>query len=542
MKQFLLPCILLIALSCQSEVQRRLDCAESLLQQQPDSALYILQSIENSQLQTTRKEARYALLMSAALDKNYIDVSSDSLIHKAVEYYSRHGDTRHKMLAYYYHGRVLYNGKQHPSAIIALEKAEKEAKAINDAYQLGLIYRNKANVFSEFNNNPEAIICQRKAVECFKEAKTTLYQTYAEYSLAIDYINNKEFEIADSLLTVVLEKSNANPGLIHQSRIRKATILVHKGIDSEKAIESFQKTPKRYYSFIDYSICALAYEKLGQKDSADYWLYKGYSLCHDQADSATLDYMKAKIALRRGQYEEAYHLIDHAVSVQDSVTRILLQQSVNAAQRDYYKAETARQEDQLKATRIEKAMGWAIGILFSLTCVLYFWTLAKEKDRLLQEQIANLSLAKIDYDRINKENAHLLGSLLSSRISHLDDLATTYFKTEDQQEKDKAFKQIKQSVSSLRNNPEVFRSLEEDLDTYCNGIISKLRKQVPRIKGRNFNLITLFFAGFSYDVVWLLMGSASIDSLKMARSRFRKEILAADAPDKDIFLKMLEMK
>ena len=106
MKQFLLPCILLIALSCQSEVQRRLDCAESLLQQQPDSALYILQSIENSQLQTTRKEARYALLMSAALDKNYIDVSSDSLIHKAVEYYSRHGDTRHKMLAYYYHGRV----------------------------------------------------------------------------------------------------------------------------------------------------------------------------------------------------------------------------------------------------------------------------------------------------------------------------------------------------------------------------------------------------------------------------------------------------
>lgn len=541
MKQFLLPFILLFALSCQSEVQRRLDCAESLLQQQPDSALYILQSIENSQLQTTRKEARYALLMSAALDKNYIDITSDSLINKAVEFYSRHGDARHKMLAYYYQGIILKNGEQYSSAVIAFEKAEKEAMSVNDVYQLGLIYRNMATLYGVFLNTHEAILCHKKAISCFNEAHAPLYQTYAELALAIDYINNGEYDRADSLLFVLSETSTV-PSIVSNCNIRKAVILVNKETDYEDAINYFHLTPIDYYHVLDYASLAVAFDAVGQKDSADLWISRGYNHCHDQADSATLDYMKAKIALRRGQYEEAFHLIDHAVSVQDSVTRILLQQSVNAAQRDYYKAETARQEDQLKATRIEKAMGWAIGILFSLTCVLYFWTLAKEKDRLLQEQIANLSLAKIDYDRINKENAHLLGSLLSSRISHLDDLATTYFKTEDQQEKDKAFKQIKQSVSSLRNNPEVFRSLEEDLDTYCNGIISKLRKQVPRIKGRNFNLITLFFAGFSYDVVWLLMGSASIDSLKMARSRFRKEILAADAPDKDIFLKMLEMK
>lgn len=85
-------------------------------------------------------------------------------------------------------------------------------------------------------------------------------------------------------------------------------------------------------------------------------------------------------------------------------------------------------------------------------------------------------------------------------------------------------------------------SLEEDLDKYCNGIVSKLRGQVPRIKGGNINIIILFFAGFSYDVVQLLTGSVSVESLKMARSRFRKEIIAANAPDKDFFLRMLDMK
>ena len=36
--------------------------------------------------------AKYALLRSMALDKNYIDVADDSLINVAVEWYSRRGD------------------------------------------------------------------------------------------------------------------------------------------------------------------------------------------------------------------------------------------------------------------------------------------------------------------------------------------------------------------------------------------------------------------------------------------------------------------
>jgi hypothetical protein len=52
----------------------------------------------------------------------------------------------------------------------------------------------------------------------------------------------------------------------------------------------------------------------------------------------------------------------------------------------------------------------------------------------------------------------------------------------------------------------------------------------------------LFFAGFSYPVVQLIMNKQSVESLKMGRSRFRKEILAAKAADADMFLKMLDMK
>lgn len=541
MKPLFFSFILITFLSCQSAVQRDLKYAESLLHQYPDSALICLKFIEGAQLHTKQDEAKYALLMSAALDKNYIDVSNDSLINKAVEYYSQNGDTKHKMLAYYYQGVVLKNGGRYSSAIIAFEKAEKEAMIANDAYQLGLIYRNMAALFGVFRNTHEAILCNKKSVSCFKEAHAFLYQTYAELSLAIDYINNGDYSRADSLLLVLSETSNV-PSIVSNSNLRKAFVLINKETDFEDAVAIYHKTPIKYYDVLDYAYLAVALEAVGQKDSADSWMSRGYARSHSRADTAALDYMRSKIALRRGQYKDAYLLVDKSVSVQDSLTRVLLQQSVNAAQRDYYKAETARQEDQLKATRRERTMGLVIGFLILIACALSFWAYAKEKDRLLQEQIARLSIAKNDFDRLNKENAHLLGSLLSSRISHLDQLTTTYFKTEDKKEKEEVFKQIKQSISSLRNSPEVFLSLEQDLDEYCNGIVSKLRKQVPRIKGGNISIIILFFAGFSYDVVQLLTGSVSVESLKMARSRFRKEIIAAKAPDKDFFLRMLDMK
>ena len=53
----------------------------------PDSALQLLKTIDSKHLVTKEGKARYALLYSQALDKNYIDVTEDSLINIAVEYY-----------------------------------------------------------------------------------------------------------------------------------------------------------------------------------------------------------------------------------------------------------------------------------------------------------------------------------------------------------------------------------------------------------------------------------------------------------------------
>ena len=539
----LFTCFLLVltSISCRHEANAVLNLAESLLQQRADSALLILNSIDPHLLKRKETEARYALLKSAALDKNHIDITSDSLITTAVDYYSRHGNSYRRMLAWYYDGIVLKNAEKYSSSIIAFENAEKEALVLDDSYHLGLIYRNKADLFNKSYNNQEALEHRKKAAIFFKKAEALPYLAYAELALATDYSNDKQYTLSDSLLQSI-QQHYSDQHIIAYSTILRASLLVKTDNDTKTALQLFRKTPFFYYSLLDYAQRALAHERVMERDSADFWLSVAYSLCKNSTDSLSIDYIKSKILHRRGQHDVAFPLIEKVLAAEDSLTRIKLYQSVSGSQRDYFKAEALRQEEQLRNAKKERILGWTIGLLLLLVGIFWFIGYSREKDRQLQEQITRLAIKERELTRTNKTNAHLLGSLLSSRIEHLDQLSRAYFDTDNKREKEALFTQIKESVCTLRNNPDMLVSLEEDLNRYCNGIMSKLRTQVPRIKGNSIRRITLFFAGFPYEVVQLITNSPSIDSLKMARSRYRKEIMAANAPDEAFFLEMLEMK
>lgn len=533
--------VLILLLSCQPEKHERLDCVEMLLSEAPDSALCILSQINPKSFFREKDKARYALLKSAALDKNYIDVTSDSLTRRAVDYYSLHSNKYYRMLAWYYHGLVLMNARSYSSSIVAFEKAEKDAIELRDDYHCGLILRNKANVFNMTNNFLEAINCQHDAIHHFEKAGRNAHLSFAKLDLGIFYTNNQDYRLADSLFLLVLQKYD-NPVLVHYCNTRQAGILVELDMNSKDALSLYQKVPKSYYCLQDYAYLALAHERLNHKDSADFWITEGYRYAQNKADSATLDFPRSRLELMRGNPQKAFLLINHAASVQDSLTRILLQQSVSTAQRDYYKSETLLQEERIRSLR-QRAVFGAVLIFFivsilALTAIFH----SRKKEQVLKEEMARVTLKERELERVNKDNAHLVGSLFSEKINHFDKLSESYFRMEEGKEKEVLFQQIKALASTIRNDDALFLSLEKDLDRYCNGIMSKIRLQVPRIKGENLKIIALFFAGFSYETVKFILNKYSIESLKTARSRYRKEIKDAHAPDADFFLKMLEMK
>ena len=77
---FLVVCLI----SCHQTTDRQFDQIEQELSFQPDSAYTRLSAIASKDLRPASRRARYALLMSLAMDKSYIDTDDDSLVQVAV--------------------------------------------------------------------------------------------------------------------------------------------------------------------------------------------------------------------------------------------------------------------------------------------------------------------------------------------------------------------------------------------------------------------------------------------------------------------------
>lgn len=91
---------LLFLAACGTAYRPDLNKAEALMINHPDSSLNILEKIRIERVRGRKNKAKYALLYSQALDKNYIDVESDSIIRVARDYYAHRGSNEERAQAF----------------------------------------------------------------------------------------------------------------------------------------------------------------------------------------------------------------------------------------------------------------------------------------------------------------------------------------------------------------------------------------------------------------------------------------------------------
>ena len=146
--RFVFAIIPLLLAGCNSgEDVKNLNRIESFIQERPDSALKSLSQIDTSTLTSNEGKALFSLLYSIALDKNYVDLESDSLIARAVDYYSLRGDKYHRFLCFYYLGRVYENAGTFDDAMESYLRAESFLNdSVPDEYKARM-YSHKARVY-----------------------------------------------------------------------------------------------------------------------------------------------------------------------------------------------------------------------------------------------------------------------------------------------------------------------------------------------------------------------------------------------------------
>lgn len=153
----LIICIAAILCGCQkTQVDQQLDHVESIMEEHPDSALTILQQIDGTTLHG-ESQARHALLLSQAYDKNYIDLTNDSLISIAYNYYGNSTDIYHRMLAYHYFAVTNKNAEHYGTALHAELMAYDDAQSLNDIVNLSRSASGIARIFVMGGEYQEAL-------------------------------------------------------------------------------------------------------------------------------------------------------------------------------------------------------------------------------------------------------------------------------------------------------------------------------------------------------------------------------------------------
>lgn len=174
-----------VLLSCSKadlETERTLADVASFIEERPDSALTILDTMDSFSLTTSALKARHSLLLAMARDKNYIDDTTDSIIAPAVSWYRRHGSADEKLMMNYYRGRIAMNAGDYETAMRWFADGSRFSEKARNKVWSGRLCNAKFQVYQHLFDSASAIDAALRSADYYAAA--------GELSRYYDAINN----------------------------------------------------------------------------------------------------------------------------------------------------------------------------------------------------------------------------------------------------------------------------------------------------------------------------------------------------------------
>lgn len=524
----------------------RLDEAEALLQNKPDSALTILKQLRQEGSQA--EQARYALLYSEALDKNHIKVTDDSLIRQAWSHYKHYSkDLLHQCKTLYYWGRIKLRAGDKPGALRLFLKIEEKLKDTNEPYYTGLLYGQIGEVYYEQMNYSRAYHYFREARNNFRQSDNVREETESTLDMAAAAFHSKDIEKAMRLYAAALDLADEqkNDHLAKASLTNLASLYVVSGKrqiphDLLQRIElsARQDTLYGYHTLVDVNLLK------NRIDSARYYLALAEAQTTDIRDLADLQYTAYRIEAQTRNFEKATDNIHRYIYLTDSLTRSNMQFSAGMVEREYFKERTDFAEYRMKnRTTWEIAAATVILLMIGVAYYITRQRLRLQRERtdryLLLAEEANSeykTLTERMEGQRNTEN-HLKG-LIASRFDIIDKLGKTYYERENTASQQAAmFHEVKQIITDFAENNEMLQELELIVNTCHDNAMQKLRNDFPAMKEADIRLLCYIFVGFSPQVISLFMKD-TVANVYARKSRLKSRIKSAETANKDLFLSL----
>ena len=539
----------------------------------PDSALNLLKGIPEPEKLWGESQATYALLMTQAMDKNYMKFSSDSLIALALNYYTI---TQTSPIMYakalFYHGRVMLELDKEEEALKFFLAAKDIYERTKDHKMLALIAEEVGMINRKQDLYDDALTNFREALTTYKQLKDSLSVISASLNIARVYLFKSEWDSCS------LYYNNALEIAVQKNYLSEITILHELGIlyrsmqnlsEAERYfLAAYEKETDEEKKYMECLSLGYLYMQMGQTENARKYLIMSAnsSKAYTQISAYDCLYFLEKDI---DNFEEAIVYHELADSITNAMEELNSRELIASLQKKYENEKLRNDNLQMKVRYTNFILWGTIAFLFVVACMCYYYY----KNRNNKKKIAEIELQiqeneeeieryqqeiediQISKDQVLKENLMLEEN--RTKVGELNGkivLLTMQNKTLSEHLKElggelnvgissgsfiHAFRlllAIKEGTLRGKLSNEERQKLFSLFDLIYWNYVSRLLERAPTLTKHDLEICCFLKFGLSHEELSCIFHTTS-DSVTRAKGRLKGRLGISPQDDLDLFLK-----
>jgi len=524
----LLAVLLSAAISCSRSVDKRLVLADTLMWTRHDSSLAILNTINRDSLQGDENQAYYALLLTQAQFRCNIPLTSDTLISKAVDYYSDNHNQEHYTRALLYKGGAYEDIGNQVEAIKWYKQAENNADSTDYRnlaqinFRMGLLYYN-----NYASNNLDLNKFQMAAhyYEILKDKRMLMQSLYyCGNLLRITDINAARKCYDKALSTAIELKDTIN---LYRLDSSYALMYIEDSLYSQakKYILDAFRLNNRFEENYNYYLLGLIYANQKDLDSAKYFI----SL-PDKSQNSAYDSLMMYKALREislcdndiSQYRKfntQYNRISD--SLEHNETKYKLLDSEQGFDADRI-ASKGKKVNTLNKTIIILV---ALFLVFALVTVALIIVISRKKRKDQQQMIDELKEENFgNYEELRSNLADFdnhFSKTMNEKLKSLEEIMTGAYNPNQ----DSKSKEVEHKISPIADDDTKFwEGLYAYINIKHNGAMDRIANDFPQLSASDLNFIKLMCCGFSDAAIAVCRNYRNVASVRGRRRKIRDKM------------------
>ena len=538
----------------------------------PDSALNLLKGIHDPEKLWGESQATYALLMTQAMDKNYMKFSSDSLIALALNYYTI---TQTSPIMYakalFYHGRVMLELDKEEEALKSFLAAKDVYERTKDHKMLALILEEIGMINRRQELFDDALSYFREALDTHIRLKDSLGIISVSQNIARVYLFKSQWDSCsyyyNNALEIAVKKNLSEISILHELGI------LYRSMQELSEAERyffffFEKETDEEKKYMECLSLGYLYMQMGQTENARKYLKMSAksSKAYTQISAFDCLYFLEKDI---DNFEEAIVYHELADSITNAMEELNSRELIASLQKKYENEKLQNDNLHMKV-RYTNFMLWGmIAFLIVVACMCYYYYKNRNNKKKIaeiesqireneeeieryQQEIEDIQISK---DQVLKENLMLeenrtkVGELNGKIIlltmqnktlsEHLKELGGELNVGTSSSSFIHAFRlllAIKEGTLRGKLSNEERQKLFSLFDLMYWNYVTRLLERAPTLTKHDLEICCFLKFGLTHEELSCIFHTTS-DSVTRAKGRLKGRLGVSPQDDLDTFLK-----